>query len=194
MQDSREQLESIIKHGLCTRCGSCVGLGGGHVHFEDKTGKYLPFVDKNIDSKVAEQCLQACSGADVDFPAIDKYCFSGEGNHHEYLGTYQSLNIGFSSDPGIRRQGGSAGVISTTLIYLLENKLVDGALVLGMSEEEPWMNKPFIATSREEILKAAQSKYTISSVNEILPQIADFKGKLAILLCHARSTQLENCK
>ena len=48
-----------------------------------------------------------------------------------------------------------------------------------MSDKEPWLTRPFIAKSREEILQAAQSKYIISSVNEILPEMAAFEGKLA---------------
>jgi len=62
---------------------------------------------------------------------------------------------------------------------MLENDLIKGAVVLGMSEKEPWMNRPFIATTKDEILSASQSKYTISSNNEILDQIEKFDGTLA---------------
>jgi coenzyme F420 hydrogenase subunit beta len=48
-----------------------------------------------------------------------------------------------------------------------------------MSEKEPWLTKPFIATTREEIMQGAQSKYIISAVNEILPEISRFDGVLA---------------
>ncbi len=48
-----------------------------------------------------------------------------------------------------------------------------------MSHEKPWLTEPFIATTREEILEAAQSKYIITSVNEILEHSASFEGKLA---------------
>jgi coenzyme F420 hydrogenase subunit beta len=57
--------------------------------------------------------------------------------------------------------------------------MIDGAVVLGMSEKEPWLAKPYIATTKEEILKAAQSKYIIGPVNEILPEIGRFAGILA---------------
>jgi coenzyme F420 hydrogenase subunit beta len=48
-----------------------------------------------------------------------------------------------------------------------------------MSKKKPWLAESFIATSAEEILEAAQSKYIITSVNEILPEISSFKGRLA---------------
>jgi coenzyme F420 hydrogenase subunit beta len=48
-----------------------------------------------------------------------------------------------------------------------------------MSDSEPWLAKPFIAITREEILRAAQSKYIVGPVNEILPEIERFEGVLA---------------
>jgi coenzyme F420 hydrogenase subunit beta len=177
--DKLSKLKHVIDTGLCTRCGACVGLSEGKIRFRDKTGDYLPEIVSEIDDKMAERLWQACSGEEVDFPALNQYTFHGQGLHHPYIGTYKSLHVGFSTDETIRRMAGSAGVISTILVYLLETKKIDGALVLGMSKEEPWMNKPYIATSREEILAAAQSKYTISSVNELLEEAGRFPGKLA---------------
>ncbi len=48
-----------------------------------------------------------------------------------------------------------------------------------MSREKPWLTEPIIACTKEEILEAAQSKYILTSVNEILEQMASFKGSLA---------------
>ena len=176
---NQERLKHVIDTGLCTRCGSCVGLSDGKMRFRDRTGDYLPEFVSEIDDETASRLWNACSGGEVDFPSLDKFTYQGQGIHHPYLGTYRSLHVGFSTDEAIRRMAGSAGVISTMLVYLLVTKKIDGALVLGMSKEEPWMNRPFIATTREEILSAAQSKYTISSVNEMLEEAGRFPGKLA---------------
>jgi len=177
--NSNDKLKSVIDHGLCTRCGSCVGLSGGHIKFADKTAAYLPEFHGDPDEKTSNDIWNACSGKEVDFPGLTEYVFGDQGVQHPYIGRYLDLNIGFATDPEVRRAGGSAGVISMTLIWMLENYLIDGAVVLGMSKEEPWMNKPFIAKTKEEVLSAAQSKYTISSNNEILDEIGQFKGKLA---------------
>jgi coenzyme F420 hydrogenase subunit beta len=176
---NQQKLQNIIDYDLCTRCGSCVGLSRAAIRFVDKTGKYLPKMDGILDEDTALQTWLACSGKEVDFPGLNEYVFKGKGTHHKYFGNYLDLNIGFATNPEIRRAGGSAGVITQTLIWMLENDLIQGAVVLGMSKEEPWMNQPFIATSKQEILSAAQSKYTISSVNELLPEIAVFPGTLA---------------
>jgi coenzyme F420 hydrogenase subunit beta len=48
-----------------------------------------------------------------------------------------------------------------------------------MSDTEPWLAMSYIARTREEILAASQSKYIITSVNEILPEMEAFSGNLA---------------
>lgn len=173
------KLRSVIKSGLCNRCGSCVGLSEGKIIFVNKTKKYLPKIIIEPDEELSRRIWQACSGKDFDFNYYKEQIFSENGNFHRYIGSYQNIYIGHCLSTDVRNRAASGGILSSILIWLLENNYINGAVVLGMSDEEPWMNKPFIATSREEIIKAAQSKYTISSVNEILPEMAAFKGKLA---------------
>jgi len=174
-----KKLQQVINHDLCTRCGSCVGLGRGKINFTGYTGTLLPHIVEPLDEELAGELWEACSGQDVDFPALDRFVFEGKGTHHPYFGTYLDLSIGYATDRAIRRRGGSAGVISATLSWLLDKKLIQGALVLGMSKEEPWLPRSFIATTHEEIVSAAQSKYLVSPVNETLPELEKFDGRLA---------------
>lgn len=164
---------------LCNRCGTCVGLSDGRIIFHDKENKYLPQWIDAVDEPTAEIIYRACTGKGVDFSNLDKAVFEGKRNYHPYIGSFRQIGIAWSNVPEIRSVSSSGGLLSHFLIYLLRKKEIDGAVVLGMSREKPWQNEAFIATTPEEILSAAQSKYTISSVNEILPQIAAFEGKLA---------------
>ena len=176
---SIDKLQKVMRSNLCNRCGSCVGLSGGAIVFEDKTGKYLPRLYRELDTHKADRIWHACAGKEFDFPKYNETIYGKDSKFHQYTGAYKNIYIGYSNDKKIRKNSASGGIISSVLIWLLENKKIDGAVVLGMSETEPWMNEPFIATTKEEILSAAQSKYTISSVNEILPEIEKFNGKLA---------------
>ncbi len=164
---------------LCNRCGSCVGLSNGIITFENKTGKYLPKLHGELSNELADRIWHACSGKEFDFPFYRKKTFGDNINFHNYTGVYRNIYIGHSKNEQIRKNAASGGIISGILAWLLKNKKIDGAVLLRMSENQPWMNEPFIATTKEEILSAAQSKYTISSVNEILPEIEKFDGKLA---------------
>lgn len=173
-----ENIKDVIRHGLCNRCGSCVGLSGGKIVFSDRTGRYLPVIREPLDGLTSQLAWEACSGRGFDFPRQRVSVF-GDPEGHPFIGHYRKIYTGYSKDPEIRLNSASGGIISTVLIWLMEKKMIDGAVVLGMSEKEPWLAKPYIATTKEEILKAAQSKYIIGPVNEILPEIGQFSGTLA---------------
>lgn len=175
-----ENIQEVIRYDLCNRCGSCVGLSGGKIVFGDRTGRYLPFIREPLDPETEKIVWDACSGKGYDFPAQRKAVF-GDESGHPYIGHYQRIYIGYAKDPEVRLQAASGGIISSILIWLLETKKIAGAVVLGMSDAEHWLTQPFIATTRQEVLEAAQSKYIISSVNEILPEIGKFDGPLAFV-------------
>lgn len=168
-----------MRSELCTRCGSCVGLSGGTIAFDSREGIFLPEFTGKIEESAAERILQACPGKNFSFPEYRDFFFKDSPHFHPYTGPYHSLSIGFAKDPEQRLQGASGGILSAVLIYLLEKKKIDGAIVTRMSHSKPWLTEPFIATTREEILEAAQSKYILTSVNEILEHSASFEGRLA---------------
>lgn len=176
---SKRELERIMRSELCNRCGTCVALSDGKIEFTGREKKYRPRIKGELSPPEAERILNACAGKTFSFPAYREHFYLEPAHYHPYIGPYENLFIGHSTDPGIRLNSGSGGILSAVLIYLLEKRQIDGAIVTTMSEEEPWLTSPVIATSREEILEAAQSKYIITSVNEILAESRDFKGKLA---------------
>lgn len=164
---------------MCNRCGSCVGLSDGAIVFDNKEGRYLPKILNKPDEATMKTILHACSGGAFDFPTYREEIYGEATPFHVYTGPVQSISIAHATDPSIRLNGASGGIISAMLVYLLKKNLIQGAVVLGMSKTKPWLTQPFIATSEEQIMEAAQSKYIISSVNEILPEIGAFKGRLA---------------
>lgn len=157
-----------------------MGLSGGKIVFEDRLGRYLPSIKTPLTREEQKLVFEACSGKGFDFPAERIRIFK-EAKHHSFIGAYRNIYIGNSTDEAIRRNSASGGIISSILVWLLEKGMVDGAVVLGMSKLEPWLAQPYIATTKEEILEAAQSKYIISPVNEILPRMGQFEGNLAFV-------------
>ena len=172
-------IRDVVRHGLCNRCGTCVGLSGGKITFDDRTGRYLPRLNDDADDALDQALLASCSGKGFDFPAQSSRIYGQDIHHSVFTGSYRNIYIGHCTDEQVRRNSASGGILSAILIWLLEKDEIDGAVVLGMSETEPWLTKPFIATTKEGIMQAAQSKYIISSVNEILPEMEKFDGRLA---------------
>jgi coenzyme F420 hydrogenase subunit beta len=176
---SIKSLQRVIDHNLCNRCGTCVGLSGGKIHFSDKTGSYRPVLDKSLQEDIASEIYGYCSGKGFDFPAFRKTIYGPDARNHVFIGPYKKIYIGYANDEKVRKNAASGGILSAILLWLLEQGRIEGVVTLGMSDEEPWLTKPLIATTPEEILMAAQSKYIISSTNELLPEIGEFKGRLA---------------
>jgi len=174
-------LKKVMRSELCNRCGSCVGLSGGKIRFNNREGRYLPEVVEELTEDQYNRIWNACSGASFNFPEYRMHLFGDVARFHTYTGPYRGLYIGHALDPVLRSAGASGGILTALLVYLLETKRIDGAVVTRMSPERPWLTEPFIATSREEILEGAQSKYIITSVNEILDRSAGFNGRLAIV-------------
>lgn len=166
----------VIDAGLCTQCGSCVGLEKGVLGFTDPVDSLPAKVDGT--RKVRETTFYACPGRYFSFPETNEYVF-GKQPENSLLGNYSRLYIGYARDESIRTHCSSGGVISASLIHLLQTGKIDGAVVLRMSREKPYVPEPFVAKTPAEILEAAQSKYIVTPVNILLDQLEKFNGKLA---------------
>lgn len=168
-----------MRSELCNRCGSCVGLSDGNIEFQKREGKFRPVITGELDENQYDRIWNACSGQHFNFPEYRSLFFKDAPHFHTYTGPYRELFIGHALDSQLRASGASGGILSSILIYLLEKRRIDGAIITRMSHTRPWLTEPFIATTREEILEGAQSKYIITSVNEILNHSSKFNGKLA---------------
>ena len=104
-----------------------------------------------------------------------------------FLGPMLQSQVGCSSDPEIRALSASGGLVSTTLIHLLESGQVDGALVCRLEVIEGRLRAaPFIASNRQEVLSAGGSIYLDVNPLGDSALLQNFKGRLAMvgLPCH----------
>ena len=78
-----------------------------------------------------------------------------------YLGKYTTVVSARSTDKEILQKAQDGGIATTLMVYALEQGIIDGAIVAGKGDK-PWQPRPFVAMSREDILKARGTKYNIS--------------------------------
>ncbi len=147
-------------------------------------GIYVPCV-KAEDCNRCGLCLELCPGANENFQEINEFVF-GKVPDDVLLGHFTNCYTGYSTDSEIRHRATSGGLITTLLLSLLREKMIDGAVLTRLKKDEPLKGEPFIARSEEEILSGMGSKYVPVPINTILKTVLEQEGKFAIvaLPCH----------
>lgn len=168
---------NVIKAGICTHCGTCAGLSGGAIQMQFKKNTPYPVL---IDEKanLDEVVYDCCPGKGYDYVALNEHTF-GQLPENWMTGVVKKSGVGYSGKDNIRLAGASGGVLTQTLLYLLETKQIDGAVVVKLGQNKPWQAESIIATTNEEIIECAQSVYAPVPVNSILAKTSSFEGKLA---------------
>jgi len=165
--------EDVIETGLCVHCGTCVGVCPVNaLDIADVLGRCEPHqVGSCIECGL---CVQTCPGKTVDCVSLSKKW--PDIRKHPMLGQFSKIFVGCSRDENIRRRGASGGMGTEILLHLMQEEAVDGVVVLDFSITKPWFPEVKIVTKREEIIRAAQSKYFIYPQNTIL---RDFRESCA---------------
>lgn len=176
-KDFQDLKREVIDAGLCTRCGSCVGVCPQEaLAFADPLGECLPV--RRGDCRSCGLCYTGCSGKTVSWPELNQQVF-GQPPQSYLLGNWRELYVGFACDPVLRRGGASGGVVSAISDHLLTQRLVEAVVALVDSEDEPYRAIPRLITDRPGVLAAAQSRYSISPVNTILRELDQRPGEYA---------------
>jgi len=111
-------------------------------------------------------------------------------NQEYLLGPVVGCYLGYSNNESIRQNSASGGIVTGLLNYLMNNNLVDGALVCKQTISEDMIDYEVrIITDPQEILNFGGSVYFDIPILSAIDQIRDFNGRLAIvgLPCHIRA-------
>lgn len=156
-------LSEVVDWGLCVGCGACAYActrkAVRMVHVESEG--YRPLFD-NAGCQDCTDCLAVCPGAGVngslevgDLPKVTEA-------DHEFGPTLEIWE-GWATDPELRFQGSSGGVLSALSLYCLEKEGFDGVIHAGMDPAAPWMNRNFVSRGRDDIMARTGSRYAPSA-------------------------------
>ncbi|MCR4619460.1 MAG: Coenzyme F420 hydrogenase/dehydrogenase, beta subunit C-terminal domain [Paludibacteraceae bacterium] len=179
----------VIKHNLCLGCGLCEDMCPKEaICLQTLQGEYRPKVNEDLClGDKCERCVSICPGLGVNFCEIEKRIHQeSELNESQYLGQYKQLFTGYCTNKDIRYHSASGGMVTGLLIYLLEKKIIEGAVVTQFSVQDNITPKTFIARTKEELISARSSKYCPVSMQGIRKQIREAEGKYVIvgIPCH----------
>jgi len=159
----------VIASGKCAGCGACVVVCpfGCLEYIQGK-----PNLTK--DCKICGICAQACPRYEWELAKAEKFVFGRERKPDEEFGVYRKLAIAQATDDRVSKVKQDGGVATALLLYALEKRLIDSALVAGADPQKPLYPLPKLATTDQELLDAAGTKYFCSGnvigLTEVLKQ------------------------
>lgn len=165
----------ICPANLCHHCGACKAVCPVNIIELDDKG--LPFVydpSKCIDCFL---CDRVCSGFQVNFELLaSSFHIKDSEYHNPSLGYYKEMCLAYATNHEIHKNSSAGGVITALLHYAFDKNIIDGAVVVRMSNTNPIHAEGYIATSKEDLNGSQQSKYQSVSLVSLLKDAKKFKS------------------
>ncbi|WP_448586844.1 Coenzyme F420 hydrogenase/dehydrogenase, beta subunit C-terminal domain [Thermaurantiacus sp.] len=145
-------LRKVVAGETCAGCGLCAGVDPGIAMARDARGFLRPRATAAPAPETDALMAAACPGARVapwgEAPAVDPL-----------WGPYHRCLTGFATDREIRHTASSGGVLSALALHLLETGAADRVLHAAMDPKQPLLTAIARSTSRNDVVRAAGSRY-----------------------------------
>lgn len=150
-------IAEVIEKGLCNRCGGCVSFCSanrlGAIEMGDNNLPRYVDRDKCLECGI---CYLICPQTrELEDELREKFGW------HPPIGPYQDIFSARATNADILKVSTDGGVVTALLLYMLENNLINGAVV--SKRTGLFSRKPIVATTRDELIEAAGSQFSESS-------------------------------
>lgn len=160
---------SLFKNQLCVGCGLCESVTNGKVKMTlDPDGFLRPKKTQKVPADEYKSIKQCCPAT-----IIHKDKSLRTPHTDSFWGDYFQCYIGSSSSDAIEKEASSGGIISTILIFLLKNKIIDYVIHIGPDPENPLLNIVKLSSNSKEVLENADSRYAPSAALANILQIIE---------------------
>jgi coenzyme F420 hydrogenase subunit beta len=168
----KDLMKEVHDRDICGSCGGCVSFCSGHELQALEMGPEGVPQYSNEDN-----CLK-CGICYFICPQIGIFDEELQTKHQwkPPIGNFQRISIAKSTDPEVQSRATDGGVVTSLLIYLLEHKIIDGAIV--SKKTSPFSREPLIATTKEDLLAAAGSRFAEQSHVEELGKYTTYSPTL----------------
>ena len=169
----KELYDEVVTSGLCTGCAGCV-IACPHdvLGYDHASGGYKPFhLEEELGpdncihgEKGCTSCTRACPRFRAWEVEADTFMFGRERDAAEVEGVSKDIILARATDSFVADIGQDGGLVSAILIWALERGYIDAALVSYLEGDgRSWIAVPGVARTRDEVLRAAGSRYTYSA-------------------------------
>ena len=173
----------VVDWRMCLGCGACAYIcPDNRVKLRDFSEEGIRPVLEAGDCSGCSACVEVCPAVRSDFRAGEEW------------GPIVEMWEGYASDPEIRFQGSSGGVLTAIGTYCVEVLGMAGVLHIGQDAEEPIHNRTRLSRSREELLSASGSRYSPASVGNGLGFVEQAAAPCAVIGKPSEISAVENAR
>jgi len=161
VKNFKDLIEEVHEPGICQQCGGCVSF------CNSIENEVIGFKDPNSPPEFLnkEKCLE-CGICYLICPQT--HVLDDELNKTFKFSDFSSMPFGFiddiyscqATDKKFLKYGTDGGVVNSVINYLIEKKIIDGAIVA--KTKSPFSREAIIARNREDLIQASGAKLDIS--------------------------------
>ena len=153
-----DRLYAIVEQGLCIGCGLCQSVAGPDVVrvVPAESGYQYPVVVGDLEHAVVDTIYDVCPGTRVDGPTNESAVNSNTDN---VWGRWSRMVRAWASDPEVRFEGSTGGVLTALGQYLLRSERVDFVLHVKPSSTEPTYGEPALSFTEADVFDSGGSRY-----------------------------------
>jgi coenzyme F420 hydrogenase subunit beta len=107
-------------------------------------------------------CPQVCPKYEWSWAEAEEFMFGRQRKADEDFGIYRRLVLAQATDDKILEHCQDGGAVTTLFVHALHKGDIEGIALSGLSSQKPFYPVPKLATTPEEVLENAGSRYTYS--------------------------------
>jgi len=171
-----QNIEEVVRSGLCIGCGLCEAVTGGRVSMRmTGYGSLRPTPANSFTANEESQLLAACPGVTVE-PRSEPGLESDP-----IWGSYSDMRYAWAGDPDLRFRAATGGVLSALGVYLLRSKKASFILQTGADPEQPMRSRWVMSESPQQVCANSGSRYGPTAPLAGLLQALDRAEPFAII-------------
>ncbi|MEE9595096.1 MAG: Coenzyme F420 hydrogenase/dehydrogenase, beta subunit C-terminal domain [Candidatus Hydrothermarchaeales archaeon] len=151
-------LRDVVDQGLCSGCGAC-GAFCDKIEVDEDGPKLVKDCTLDVGSiKCSDDgmCYDNCPLVSHSRAKLDEAAF-GKVREDPVLGVYEKIVAVKAKDKATLKAGQDGGAVTALLQCAVDTKMVGSASVAPRDDE--WNTKPSLASKKDDLVKAAGTKY-----------------------------------
>lgn len=170
-------MKEVVAKNRCVGCAACVEVCPVNV-FDFVSDK--PADRRHSSCVFCGMCAAVCPPARLGNSALSKILISGDARD-EGFGKYRTAVLARTKNQEILNKAQDGGVVTTLMTYALSEGIIDAVVMGDVARGQPLKPIPRLATTKDQVLSGAGSRYTYSPNTIKLREAYDKDLRVAVV-------------